>query len=76
MQADLGAVTGAQASIYSRAKVALYQSLPLLEGLTSLRVDILPEDQRVALTLQAQLALPIDRTVFSGHRCDQVYLSC
>jgi hypothetical protein len=42
--ADLGAVTGAQLSIYTRAKVALDQSLPLLDGLTPLRADILPED--------------------------------
>lgn len=34
--ADMGAVTGAQAAIYSRAKAALNQSLPLLEGLQSL----------------------------------------
>jgi hypothetical protein len=45
VQADMGAITGAQASIYARAKVALDQSLPLLAGLTSLRADILPEDQ-------------------------------
>lgn len=44
VQADLGAVTGAQASLYTRAKAALDQSLPLLDGLTALRVDILPED--------------------------------
>lgn len=31
--AELGAVTGAQASIYTRAKAMLDQSLPLLEGL-------------------------------------------
>jgi hypothetical protein len=45
IQADLGAVTGAQASIYTRAKVAIDQVLPLLDGLTALRVDIVPEDQ-------------------------------
>jgi hypothetical protein len=45
VQADMGAITGAQASIYARAKVALDQSSPLLDGLTSLRPDILPEDQ-------------------------------
>lgn len=39
VQADLGAVTGAQASIYSRAKNALDDSLPLLRRLTSLRPD-------------------------------------
>ncbi len=41
---DLGAVTGAQASIYNRAKVALDQSLPLLDGLYPLTTEILQED--------------------------------
>jgi hypothetical protein len=36
VQADLGEITGAQASIYTRAKVALDQSTPLLNGLTLL----------------------------------------
>ena len=44
-------VTGAQASIYARAKVALDQSLPLLDGLTSLRTDILPEDQQATRSI-------------------------
>ncbi len=37
--AGLGAITGAQASIYSRAKVALDQTLPLLDGLQMLDVS-------------------------------------
>ncbi len=36
VQADMGALTGAQASIYARAKAALEQIQPLLAGLTSL----------------------------------------
>jgi len=44
VQQDMGAVTGAQASIYARAKAALDQSLPLLEGLTPLRADADRED--------------------------------
>lgn len=44
IQADLGAITGAQAAIYARAKVALDQSLPLLEGLKPLRADVDLED--------------------------------
>ena len=36
IEADMGAVTGAQAAIYSRAKAALNQALPLLDGLQSL----------------------------------------
>lgn len=39
VQTGLGALTGAQASIYTRAKVALDQVLPLLEGLYPLRAD-------------------------------------
>jgi hypothetical protein len=39
VQTDLGTITGAQASIYSRAKVFLDESLPLLDGLYPLRPD-------------------------------------
>jgi len=39
VQADLGEVTGAQASIYTRAKAALSETLPLLAGLKPLRPD-------------------------------------
>jgi hypothetical protein len=44
VQTDLGAVTGAQASIYTRAKVALDQSMPLLEGLYALIPYVEAED--------------------------------
>jgi hypothetical protein len=44
IQADLGEITGAQASIYTRAKVALDQTLPLLDGLKPLRADVDDED--------------------------------
>lgn len=44
VQADMGAVTGAQASIFSRARWALDQIVPLLEGLTPLRQDADAED--------------------------------
>jgi len=40
----MGAVTGAQASIYTRAKVALDQSMPLLDGLYPLIPYVEPED--------------------------------
>ncbi len=43
-EADLGAITGAQASLYSRARAALDQALPLLDGLTPLRSDHDQED--------------------------------
>jgi hypothetical protein len=51
VQADLGAITGAQASIYARAKAALDESLPLLDRLASLRTDILPEDQEATRSI-------------------------
>jgi hypothetical protein len=40
----MGAVTGAQASIYTRAKVALDQSMPLLDGIYPLIPYVEPED--------------------------------
>lgn len=39
-----GGITGAQASLYSRAQAALNESLPLLDGLTALKVDVDPEN--------------------------------
>lgn len=39
VQADLGEVTGAQASIYERAKVAIEHALPLLDGLVPMQPD-------------------------------------
>jgi hypothetical protein len=39
VQADLGEVTGAQASIYERARVAVEHALPLLDMLKPLRPD-------------------------------------
>jgi hypothetical protein len=44
VQADMGEVTGAQASIYARAKVAIDHALPLLDGLKPLRPDADPEN--------------------------------
>src|SRR6202040_130047 len=45
VQTDLsGGITGAQASVYARAKDALDQSLPLLDGLYALFEEAKPED--------------------------------
>jgi hypothetical protein len=44
VQADLGAITGAQASLYSRARVALDAALPLLDGLYPLDPAFDPQD--------------------------------
>lgn len=48
VQTDMGAVTGAQASIYTRAKVALDQSMPLLDGLYPLIPYVEQEDLATA----------------------------
>jgi hypothetical protein len=48
VQTDMGAVTGAQASIYARAKVALDQSMPLLDGLYALIPYVEAEDLATA----------------------------
>ena len=49
IQADLGEITGAQASIFEQAKVAINFILPLLDGLQSLRADS-DEDDIEAVT--------------------------
>ncbi len=67
VQADMGALTGAQASIYARAKSALDQIQPLLSGLTPLNPALFPpqdlEAIRTVITAELQelvteLALP------------------
>jgi hypothetical protein len=49
VQADMGALTGAQASIYARAKSALDQMLPLLAGLTALNPALYPPQDLEAI---------------------------
>ncbi|MFN0147650.1 MAG: hypothetical protein ACKVT1_14155 [Dehalococcoidia bacterium] len=44
VHADMGAITGAQASIWTRAKAAVDQALPILDGLRPLSTDADPED--------------------------------
>ena len=44
VQADLGAVTGGQASLYRRAQIARTEMLRILEGLTPLRMDADQQD--------------------------------
>jgi hypothetical protein len=59
--ADLGAVTGAQLSIYTRAKVALDQSSPLLDGLYPLRPDVLEEDvEAIRSVVRTELGQVVD----------------
>lgn len=49
VQADMGGLTGAQASIYARAKSALDQILPLLAGLTTLNPALWPPQDLEAI---------------------------
>jgi len=49
VQADMGALTGAQASIYARAKSALDQMLPLLAGITALNPLLYPPEDLEAI---------------------------
>ena len=67
VQADMGALTGAQASIYARAKAALDQIQPLLAGVTALNPALYPPQDLEAIRtiisaelqeLVTELALP------------------
>jgi hypothetical protein len=49
VQADMGALTGAQASIYARAKSALDQITPLLTGLTAINPALYPPQDLEAI---------------------------
>jgi hypothetical protein len=44
VDADMGAVTGAQASILTRAQVAVNQCLPLIDGLYPLDTEVMQQD--------------------------------
>jgi hypothetical protein len=74
VQADLGEVTGAQASIYARAKVALDNGLPLLEGLTALRPDADAENMASikALVRSALTELVAELGTVGGPRLQRV----
>src|SRR6201999_4447784 len=51
IQADLGAVTGGQASLYRRAMLARTESLRILDGLTPLRADADEQDMDAYRTI-------------------------
>jgi hypothetical protein len=78
IQADLGAVTGAQASLYARAKSAVDQVLPLLDGLTALRVDFDPENiSAIRAIVRSQLTELVKELGVEGgprvQRVDQLF---
>jgi len=55
-----GGITGAQASLYSRAKWAIQQAQPLLDGLYSLAVEADPQDVEA---LRSSVAVQLDKLV-------------
>lgn len=74
VQADLGEVTGAQASIYSRAKVAMEHALPLLDNLKPLRADAHQEqiESIRAMIRSAWVELVNELGVVSGPRVQRI----
>ena len=81
IQADLGAITGAQASLYARAKGTLEQVLPLLDGLTALRVDVDAENvAAIRAIVRSQLTELVAELGVEGgprvQRVDQLWTSC
>jgi hypothetical protein len=74
IQADLGAITGAQASLYTRAKGTLDQVLPLLDGLAPLRTDFDAENVEAAKAIvRSQLSeLVAELGVEGGPRVQRV----
>lgn len=74
LQADMGAVTGAQASLYSRAKNALEHALPLLSGLTPLKPAADPEDAGATREIVQSLFTDLvdELGAVGGPRCQRV----
>jgi hypothetical protein len=68
VQTDLaGGITGAQASIYSRGKVALDQSVPLLDGLYKLDPEAVDEDvAALKSVVKSQLTQMVNELGFLG----------
>lgn len=78
VQTDMGAITGAQASIYNRATAAMDRCLPLLDGLHPLRADILPENlDSIRSVIRTQLTELVHEFGLLGgprpHRVNQLF---
>lgn len=76
VQADMGEVTGAQASIYKRAQISAEQVFLLLNGLTPLRPDVDKEqaESMRAIVRSAWNELVNELAVVSGPRIQRVDL--
>jgi hypothetical protein len=79
VQADMGALTGAQASIYARAKSALDQIQPLLAGLTALNPALYPPQDLEAIrtVIAAELQELVSELALEGgpriQRVDELF---
>ena len=80
VQADMGALTGAQASIYARAKNALDQIQPLLAGLTAINPALYPPQDLEAIrtVIAAELQELVSELALEGgpriQRVNQFFL--
>jgi hypothetical protein len=74
VQADLGEVTGAQAGIYDRAKLAVDHALPLLDTLKPLRPDADDESTESvrAIVRSALTELVVELSSVAGPRIQRV----
>jgi hypothetical protein len=68
VQADMGALSGAQASIYARAKNALDQMQPLLAGLTALNPALYPPQdlEAIRIIIAAELQELVSELALEG----------
>lgn len=68
VQADMGALTGAQASIYARAKAALDQIQPLLAGVTALNPNAYPPEdlETIRTVITAELQELVNELALEG----------
>jgi hypothetical protein len=79
VQADMGALTGAQASIYARAKSALDQIQPLLSGLTAINPALYPPQDLEAIrtVVAAELQELVNELALEGgpriQRVDELF---
>jgi hypothetical protein len=79
VQADMGALTGAQASIYARAKAALDQIQPLLFGLTAINPALYPPQDLEAIrtVVAAELQELVNELALEGgpriQRVDELF---
>lgn len=79
IQAELGAITGAQASLYARARNTVDQVLPLLDGLRPLRTEPDAEDIRsIRGIVRAELNEMLEEIGITGgprvSRVDEIFL--